>query len=228
MVLTRVYNKDQYSDLSKFEDLKKEVKERKCYFCGGNHVCRECPQETMLAPILKKYIGKIMEDFIGDNFCCPSCSCRKLTVLGNHSPSLDIICTGCERKFEVKSKCLSVNNLPKDLTLPHGSFDDYKKRQEDGLDLFVIIYKVDRINKKITIREVLYARNKQIIKGDNIKVVKREKSNLSTIVINNKNLLSKLNLKKLFQFDFSSIIQNYIDTNNKYMNKLSIVNNYII
>ena len=114
---------------------------------------------------------------------------------------------------------MSVNRLPNDINLPHGNYDDYKKRQENGLDLIVIIYKVDRLNKKITIREVLYAKNSEIKKSKNIQVIKRIKSHLSTIIINNKNLLSKFNLKKHYQFDFSAIIDNYIKTKD-YINKL--------
>ena len=223
MGLTRIYNK--INNTCETEVINTNVKSKICYFCEGNHVCRECPQETLLAPVLKKYIGKIMEEFIGNNFCCPKCNSDSLAVLGNHTPSLDIVCNGCERKYEVKSKCLSINNLPTDLKLPHGNFEEYKIRQENGLDLFVIIYKVDRINKKITIREVLYADNNDILKNDNIKVLKRNNSHLSTIIINNKTLLNKLKLTKMFQFDFSSIIKNYLKGNNsKHMDD----NNYII
>jgi hypothetical protein len=230
MGLTRIYNKT--NNTSETEVINTDIKLKKCYFCEGNHVCRECPQEALLAPVLKKYIGKIMEDFIGNNFCCPRCNTNKLAVLGNHSPSLDIICGECERKYEVKSKCLSINNLPNDLKLPHGNFEEYKNRQDNGLDLFVIIYKVDRINKKITIREVLYADNKEILKNDNIQVLKRNNSHLSTITINNKKLLNKLKLNRLFQFDFSSIIENYLKSNN-FINKIKSFanidnNNYII
>lgn len=229
MVLTRKYTKSKGGCL-KIDSGSENSK--RCYFCGGNHLCRECPQETMLAPILKKYIGKIMEDFIGNNFCCPNCQTKNLSVLGNHTPSLDIICSNCHRKYEVKSKCLSVNNLPRDLKMPHGSYDDYKRRQKSGLDLFVIIYKVDRVNKKITIRELRYARNKQIVKNDNIRVVKRSNSHLSTIIINNKNLLTKIELGQVFQFDFSSIIKKYMETSNFIDNmknlKISDCNSYEI
>ena len=209
MVLTRNYTKNN----------------KKCYFCEGSHLCRECPQENILAPILKKYIGKIMEEFIGNNFCCPNCKTKNLCVLGNHTPSLDIICSKCHRKYEVKSKCLSVNNIPRDLRMPHGSYNDYKKRQQTGLDLFVIIYKVDRINKKVTIRELMYERNKQIVKGNNIRVVNRNNSHLSTIIINDRNLLTKIELDQLFQFDFSSIIKKYMKT---YNFKISNGNSYEI
>lgn len=182
---------------------------KSCYFCGGNHLCRQCPQELILAPLLKKYIGSIMENFISDNYSCPGCNTCNLKVLGNHSPSLDIVCKNCDRKFEVKSKCLSVNQLPIDLNLPHGNFFDYKKRQSSGLDFFIIIYKVDRFNKKIKIREILYIKNKEISKGNNFKVIKRNDSNLSTIIIDNRLNLNKLNLVSKNEFDFSNIVNQY-------------------
>jgi hypothetical protein len=207
MVLTRIVNKKDLQCTTVLED----NLNKKCYFCGGNHMCRDCPQEAILSPILKKYIGSIMENFIGNNFECPCCHHKTMKVLGNHSPSLDIICTNCKRRFEVKSKCLSVNHLPNDLKLPHGSYDDYLKRQNNGLDLFVIIYKVDRVKKKITIREVLYAKHQDIIKEQNILVVKRKKSHLSTILIKDKHQLKKMNMNQIYQFDFSGIIEKYME-----------------
>ena len=164
--------------------------------------------------ILKKYIGKIIENFIASKFSCPCCNQNGLSVLGNHSPSLDIVCKLCARKFEVKSKCLSVNQLPNDIKLPHGSFEEYVKRQRTGLDLFVVIYKVDRIKKIITIREVLYAKNSEIIANDNIKVLKRKNSHLSTIFISNRNKMHKMNLDNLYQFDFSNLINVYMKSTN--------------
>ncbi len=202
MVLTRTVNNLISEEKTLFQP-------KMCYFCNGNHLCRECPLETLLAPFLKKYIGSIMENFVSDNYCCPVCNQKKMKVLGNHSPSLDIVCKNCDRKFEVKSKCLSVNDLPVDLKLPHGNYEDYKKRQNSGLDFFFIIYKVDRVNKKIKIREVLYARNKEVKKFKNIKIVKRKDSNLSTILIKNRNFLEKFELDQKFEFDFSPIVDQY-------------------
>lgn len=211
MVLTRIFNKVPSDDQLFFEEVEPI---KRCYFCNGNHMCRECPQEAILSPVLKKYIGSIMENFISDNFCCPSCKEKKMMVLGNHTPSLDIICENCNRRFEVKSKCLSVEYLPKDLKLPHGSYDDYVKRQSNGLDFFIIIYKVDRIRKKITIREVLYATNSSILENDNIQVLKRKKSHLSNIIIKNKHLLHRIKMDKNYQFDFSKIIDKYMENFN--------------
>lgn len=208
MVLTRVLDNLKISD------------DKKCHFCNGNHLCRDCPQEILLAPILKKFIGTVMENFIGDNFCCPVCQNKTMKVLGNHTPSLDLVCSNCYRKFEVKSKCLSVEKLPLDLKLPHGNYSDYKKRQELGLDLFVIIYKVDRRRKNITIREVLYANNNEIKKNKNIKVVKRRNSHLSNIFINDKGKLVKLDMEKSYKFDFSGIIKSYLNDDNKIENSI--------
>lgn len=184
---------------------------KRCNFCGGtDHLCRQCPVEAKMAPILKKYIGKVIENFIASQYCCPCCKKNDLSVLGNHSPSLDIVCKSCNRKFEVKSKCLSVSDLPNDIKLPHGSYEEYIKRQSTGLDLFVVIYKVDRIKKIITIREVLYAKNSMIREKRNIMVLKRKNSHLSTIIIKNRTQLIKMELDKLYQFDFSNLINLYV------------------
>jgi type II restriction enzyme len=147
-----------------------------------------------MAPILRKKVGNMMEYYIADNLECPECHVRKLKVIGNHTPSLDIICSHCNNNFEVKSKCLSVNNLPNDIKLPHGSYFDYVNRLNKGLNLIVIIYGVDRIKKLITIREVLYANNNLLKNVNIVKVSKRIDNNLSTIMIKNKETLNKLKI----------------------------------
>jgi hypothetical protein len=167
----------------------------KCYFCNGNHTCRECPEESAMAPILKKKIGLMMEYWVAENFNCPKCNHYTLNVIGNHTPSLDIICTNCLEKFEVKSKCLSITKLPNDINLPHGSYIDYLHRTAEGLNLIVIIYMVDRIKKNINIRQVLYADNMDLNDSRIIQVKKRPDSNLSNIFIKNKTKLMKFNLK---------------------------------
>lgn len=225
MVLTRTVKSIDFNEDSNNNNKKL------CYFCGGNHLCRQCPQEAILAPILKKYIGSIMENFISDNHYCPICKSKKMKVLGNHSPSLDIICKNCDRKFEVKSKCLSVNRLPLDLQLPHGNYKDYKERQDSGLDFFIIIYKVDRINKKIRIREVLYIKNKNIKEDYNFRVIKRRDSNLSNIFIKDRTKFEKLKLDNNIEFDFSNIVNEYTQGIKKLEKKIienSSESNYII
>lgn len=166
----------------------------KCYFCAGKHACRDCPLEATMAPILRKKVGNMMEYYVADNLKCPECGIQKLKVIGNHTPSLDIICNHCEKKFEVKSKCLSIAKLPNDIKLPHGSHIDYVHRLEEELNLIVIIYGVDRVKKLITIREVLYANNKDLRNSSLIEVQKRSDNNLSTIMIKNKKNLTKLSL----------------------------------
>lgn len=168
---------------------------KRCYFCSGDHACRECPLEATMAPILRKKVGNMMEYYVADNLRCPECKIQKLKVIGNHTPSLDIICNNCNKKFEVKSKCLSIAKLPNDINLQHGSYIDYMHRIEEELNLIVIIYGVDRIKKFITIREVIYANNTELKNSDLIEVQKRVDNNLSTIMIKNKRKLLKLSLE---------------------------------
>jgi hypothetical protein len=189
--INKIHNQDN-DVLSKSPPTREGIK---CYFCNGNHACRDCPLEATMAPILRKKVGNMMEYYVADNLKCPECSKEKtLRVIGNHTPSLDLVCSCCQMKFEVKSKCLSVNKLPNDINLPHGSYIDYVHRLEEGLNLIVIIYGVDRVKKLITVREVLYATNHELKSPNIIEVVKRTDNNLSTIMIKNKKNLSKLNL----------------------------------
>jgi len=168
----------------------------KCYFCNGNHACRDCPLEATMAPILRKKVGNMMEYYVAENLKCHECGQeKKLRVIGNHTPSLDLVCSCCHKKFEVKSKCLSVAKLPNDINLPHGSYIDYVSRLEEGLNLIVIIYGVDRVKKLITVREVLYAKNQELKDSSIVEVLKRNDNNLSTIMIKNKKNLSKLSLQ---------------------------------
>ena len=196
---------------------KKNIK--KCFFCGDNHICKDCPLEVAVAPILKKFIGNIMENFIGDNYNCPHCN-GKLEVLGNHTPSLDIVCKDCNYNYEVKSKCLSIKKIPNDLQLPHGNYNEYKERQNKGLDIFIIIYGVNRLEKKINIREIYHIKNKEIINNNNITVYKRENSNLSFIQINNNKLLNKMEIKSPNIFYFNNIIDHYLLNSNIHEKKI--------
>jgi len=174
----------------------------RCYFCQGNHLCRNCPIEEKLAPILKKKVGKYMEYYVANNLNCPICKKKELHVLGNNSPSLDIICKNCNRNIEVKSKCLSVNKLPNNIYLPHGNFSEYFERQKTGLDFIIVIYSVDRIKKMINIRKILYMNDDIIKDGDIIKVTRRENSPLSTIKIDNINSpkIKKVKIKRKNSF----------------------------
>ena len=164
----------------------------KCFTCGGNHISRECGVEPQLAPENKKQIGNIMEHYIANNIYCPECNSPGLHVVGDHSPSLDIICKNCNHKFEVKSKCLSIQELPCDISLPHGAYVDYMNRLEENLNLIVAIYGVNRSTKNIYIKEILYAENSLLRDKKVIEVNKRAGTNLSTILIKNRLALTKL------------------------------------
>ena len=148
----------------------------KCHFCGGNHNCRDCHIEKKVAPKLKKIIGKKMEQYVS-LLSCPSCRKKKLCLLNDNSPSLDIICIdkNCGKKFEVKSKCLSTTDLPNDLRINHGNYESYLKRQMDGLDFIVVIYKVDRINKISSIRKVIHIPDNDIKTNTNFQVIQQNR-----------------------------------------------------
>lgn len=187
----------------------------KCYFCSENHTCRECPLEAEMAPILKKKVGTLMEHYIANNFLCPECNKNTLNVIGNNSPSLDIVCKECSKKIEVKSKCLSVNHLPNDIRLHHGSYYDFMNRLDNGLDLFVVIYGVDRIKKILKIREVLYIPTISLKNSNTIEILKRNDNNLSTILIKDRISLKQMNIpNKDKTIDFGDEIINYLRNKN--------------
>lgn len=146
----------------------------KCHFCNGNHNCRDCPVEKKVAPKLKKIMGKKIEMYVS-TLSCPCCRQKSLKLLDDNSPSLDIICHNCSKKFEVKSKCLSCKELPNDLIINHGNYEYYLKRQAEGLDFIIVIYKVDRINKISEIRKVIHIPDNDIKIGNNFSVVKNNR-----------------------------------------------------
>ena len=116
-----------------------------------------------------------------------------LHVLGNNKPSLDIICNTCCKKFEIKSKCLSVKNLPLDLIMPHGNYFDYLRSHEDNLDFIIIIYGVDRKQKNIIIKKILHVPNKMINQNDmSFRVIKNDKDDKSMIHIKNHKLYKNI------------------------------------
>ena len=189
----------------------KQYVPQKCYFCGETHSSRDCILEKRLAPVLKKKVGIIMEHYIADNFNCPKCGNHTLTVLGSNTPSLDIICTTCLKLIEVKSKCLSVEKIPSDIRLNHGAYIDFQNRLNDDLDLFVIIYGVNREKKQISIKEVLYISNAKIKNKDIVDISKCLSNNLSLISIKDKNKLEKLKIPSSTKIiDFSELVSDYL------------------
>lgn len=164
----------------------------RCHFCGRNHNCRDCIIEKQVAPKLKKIIGSRMEHYVS-TLPCPCCRKRNLLLLDNNSPSLDIICKHCNKKFEVKSKCLSCDKLPDDLHINHGNYEYYLNRQKEGLDFIIVMYKVDRINKISEIRKIIHIPEIDILKNSNF-LVKR-KNRYCSIIIKNHNLYNGIEFK---------------------------------
>lgn len=188
---------------------KKQDYKFSCYFCRGPHLCRDCPIEKKKSAGMKKEVGKYMETYYAENFSCIRCGCNNLSVLNNRSPSLDIVCQQCNNRLEIKSKCLSVKNLPNDISLPHGSFEHYKNRQNNGLDFAIIIYGINRISKEIIIREIMYFLS-EVMNTNIIKVLPNKNSQLSKIIIPNKNHNSilKLNIPNNNIIDFKNKVNN--------------------
>ena len=189
-----------------------KIKNIKCYYCGGNHNCRECPIEPQLAGSMKKIVGSYMEKLVSSSIKCQYCNNKSLKVLGNNTPSLDLVCTTCKNvNIECKSKCLSLEgNLPNDLFLNHGNYNEYTKRQKNGLDWIIIIYKVNRKNKILSIRKVLYVKNNYIKNNNNFKVIKKDNSHLSNITIRNHYLLDEIHFNTKINFSFKNIYNRLI------------------
>ena len=165
--------------------INKNNTKKTCFYCGSDkHLCRNCPIEKADSINYKLEIGKWAEKYVS-NYSCPHCNCNTLNFLGNHTPSLDILCETCGHMIEVKSKCLSVEKLPKDIWMYHGNFNFYKKRVTQGLTFVIVIYAVNRRSKKFKIRKVLYINNKEIKNNTNIQVIKNIDSNNSKIIIPN-------------------------------------------
>lgn len=187
---------------------------KRCHMCNGNHHSRDCPVEKAIAGYMKKSIGSYMENWIANNIECPTCHTKNMYVLGDNSPSLDLRCHNCNKNFECKSKCLSIKNLPDDIILNHGSYIDYKNRQSNGLDFFIIIYKIDRKTKVITIRRVLHVDNDYIVSNNNFNVVKKHDSNTSNILIKNHNYLNNLSIPHNHQFSFARFYDYIVNKTN--------------
>ncbi len=185
-----------------------------CEYCNNYHNSRECPLEKILAPFMRKIVGMYMEQFVADEVCCPRCKNKSLEPLGTHAPSLDIICSSCNTKFEIKSKCMSSKVIPKDLVFNHGNYNDYCNRQNNGLDIILILYSVCRKTKVIKIRNVFYVSN-EMINNNYLKVLKKNNSSLSEIIVPDYHKLSEVKLNEKFCYDFSENIDSIINASRK-------------
>lgn len=186
-----------------------------CSFCNNhNHNSKNCDIEHTLAPIFKKEVGIFMEEYISESINCPNCLKKTLYVLGNNTPSLDLICKNCNEMFELKSKCLSNPILPEDIYCNSGNFFEFKKNIDSGLNLIIVIYGINREQKQIKIREIYYVPNKILKNNSLVTIMQKKDCSLSSIVIKNKKFLKQI------------IIDNKLLSFKKLYNNL-ITNNYI-
>jgi hypothetical protein len=186
-----------------------------CEYCNNFHNSRNCPLEKQLAPFMRKIVGMYMEQFVADEIYCPRCNHKSLEPLRTHAPSLDIICSTCHTKYEIKSKCMSSNKIPNDLHFNHGNYNDYVNRQNNGLDIMLILYSVCRKTKIIKIRHVFYVKNEDINNNKYIKVVKKPDTSLSEILVQDHNKLPEIIINQEFCYDFSDNINSIISTARK-------------
>jgi len=184
----------------------------KCEFCNSTkHRTRYCPIEKKISPLIRSKVGKMMEN-VASKLSCPRCNQRTLNVLGNDSPSLDIICSHCKSNFEVKSKCLSVENeLPLDIKLNAGNYNEWEKRQKSGLDFIVIIYRVDRKEKNLAVRKIFYVPHHRINNDDNFFVQKKSNSRLSNIFIKDHTVYNCINNISKYHYSLYDFIWKLIN-----------------
>lgn len=167
-----------------------------CSFCNSSeHFTFNCNIEKKMAPYFKKEVGNEFELFVSKYIKCQLCNSNKLKVLGNHTPSLDIRCE-CGAIYEVKAKCLSTKNLPDNIYCNGGNYNKFKENIINGLNLIIIIYGVDRKDKKIHIKYIYYIPNNKLINESFIQINKKQDSTLSLINIPNRNALTNLNFTK--------------------------------
>ena len=166
-----------------------------CYYCGEEgHKSRECTKEKTSALKVKQKIGGYFENYISENIFCPDCN-GKLHRLADNSPSLDLVCSECLKKIEVKSKCLSVNELPSDIYVKHGNLNYYRKRLVfDKLSLFLIIYGYDRRLKELLIRKIYYLSNKMLLDNRYVRIEKVMKKNTLQCSLTFNNIPEKFNI----------------------------------
>jgi hypothetical protein len=180
-----------------------------CNFCSQNHKCRSCPTEKKIRSRVSKKVGITMEEFVVTNIPCKYCEQKSFVRLASSTPSLDLQCTNCKQNVEVKSKCLSTNNLPNDIICKGGNYDCFVDNiNNKNLNLLLVVYGVNRINKSIFIREVFWINNDDLVLQKNIKITERDK--LSTIFIPDKNNFSKLEFDTMPTISFNNWIQKLI------------------
>ena len=182
---------------------------RKCFYCGKKgHMSRNCPKEKEESSKIKYVIGHMFENFISDNCVCPYCN-SNLRCLNDKTPSCDILCDSCGQMFEVKSKCLSVKNIPSDIRINHGNYNAFKHRLEiNNLNMFVVIYSFDRLTKYIKIRKI-YMLDNNFLNDSNFTVITKKHSkntvrtNIEFLNIPNEyNILNReITFEKTLSFD---------------------------
>jgi hypothetical protein len=185
---------------------KKEI----CYFCYGNHNCRDCNIEKKLKSTISIKVGLTMEEYIQEFLKCIYCNEYSLKKIGYNCPSLDLQCEICNKKIEIKSKCFSIDKLPNNIDCKGGHFEHLQNNiNYNNLDMILVIYGVDRKKKEIKIKEVFWIKNNLLTNYDLIEIKKN--NNLSLISIKNIDNLEKVYIDKKNIISFKNWIEKLIN-----------------
>jgi hypothetical protein len=107
---------------------------------------------------------------------------------------------------------MSAKVIPNDLYFNHGNYNNYISRQNEGLDIILIMYSVCRKTKIITIRNVFYVFNEYI---NCLQVVKKPNSSLSQIIVPDYKALPEIIFNQTYSYDFSEHINKIINITRK-------------
>lgn len=137
----------------------------KCYKCSGNHHIRDCLIHKLGKNDRRLVTGDISEKIIASGgeheIFCPVCKKSKLETVEAFMPSLDLVCMdeNCRQKYEVKSRCFSNTVIPLNLKIKAGNYNLFKKGIENGLNLILIIYRIDEQQNQKFYREIRFFSN---------------------------------------------------------------------
>ena len=130
------------------------------------------------------------EDAIAKHCKCPECN-GHLIRLSTNSPCVDLICEQCSLQIEVKSRCMSNQQLPDDIRVMASREDVLRRCINKGtLNIALLIYKIDdtlttsKFEEKL-VRGVYFIPNKAFNDSNLITFESSSKSSKTIVTIKN-------------------------------------------
>ena len=201
-----------------------------CYTCKNEgHTQKECIFKEKFSKIKKEKTSKEIEEYVVNNITCLNCL-NPLRYAKQFLPSVDVICTNCNKPYEIKSKAMSRNVLPEYIKLDAGEYTQFgEKINDENLFLIFIVY---RINEKLDTKEIYavkYIDNitlKRAIKNGKSKLLSNGASTgNNSVMIEYQNTKAELNEDSdihILQNKSKSLI--VIPSHNKYTHNISLKN----